>query len=190
MLVITGGLTVIVGGLTIIKATPTFFSTFLFFPSFTRISNLASQDALDRGMVLVMSLWDDAEANMLWLDSDYPADKSPSIPGVNRGPCARDTGKPSFLRSKFPDARVTYSEIKVRDREVKQIFGKWKMWGLTKKCQQLWLSYNDLLLYPDTSIFRLGIMISIHIIESISALSLYMDLESSRSGWGLAGFFL
>ena len=124
MLVITGGLTVIAGGLTIIKATPTFFSTFLFFPSFTRISNLASQDALDRGMVLVMSLWDDAEANMLWLDSDYPADKSPSIPGVNRGPCARDTGKPSFLRSKFPDARVTYSEIKVRDREVKQIFGK------------------------------------------------------------------
>jgi len=70
-------------------------------------------DALDRGMVLVMSLWDDAEANMLWLDSDYPADKSPSIPGVNRGPCARDTGKPTYLRSKFPDARVTYSEIKV-----------------------------------------------------------------------------
>ena len=112
---------------------PTCFLKFLWFPSFTCISNLASQDALDRGMVLVMSLWDDAEANMLWLDSDYPADKSPSIPGVNRGPCARDTGKPSFLRSKFPDARVTYSEIKVRDREVKQIFGKWKMWGLTKK---------------------------------------------------------
>ncbi len=71
-----------------------------------------AQDALDRGMVLVMSLWDDAEANMNWLDSDYPAGKSPSKPGVNRGPCASDTGKPAFLRSKFPDARVTYSEIK------------------------------------------------------------------------------
>lgn len=79
-----------------------------------QLRRLDSQDALDRGMVLVMSLWDDAEANMLWLDSDYPADKSPSIPGVNRGPCARDTGKPTYLRSKFPDARVTYSEIKVR----------------------------------------------------------------------------
>jgi cellulose 1,4-beta-cellobiosidase len=28
--------------------------------------------ALDNGMVLVLSLWDDHEANMLWLDSDYP----------------------------------------------------------------------------------------------------------------------
>ena len=72
-------------------------------------------EALDRGMVLVMSLWDDAEANMLWLDADYPTSKSPTVPGVNRGPCNQNTGRPSFLRAKFPDARVKYSNIKVRD---------------------------------------------------------------------------
>ena len=45
-----------------------------------------------------MSLWDDSEANMLWLDSDYPLNKDPSIPGVNRGPCRTDTGSPEYLR--------------------------------------------------------------------------------------------
>ena len=70
-------------------------------------------EALDRGMVLVMSLWDDAEANMLWLDSDYPLDKDPSTPGVDRGPCRTDTGKPPYLRKKYPNARIKYSEIKV-----------------------------------------------------------------------------
>jgi cellulose 1,4-beta-cellobiosidase len=64
-------------------------------------------------MVLVMSLWDDAEANMLWLDADYPTSRSPTVPGVNRGPCNQDTGRPSFLRAKFPDARV-----------------RWLRWGL------------------------------------------------------------
>ena len=28
--------------------------------------------AMKRGMVLVMSLWDDHDVNMLWLDSNYP----------------------------------------------------------------------------------------------------------------------
>ena len=31
--------------------------------------------ALGRGMVLVMSLWDDTDVHMLWLDSDYPPTK-------------------------------------------------------------------------------------------------------------------
>ena len=31
--------------------------------------------SLDRGHVLVMSLWDDYSVNMLWLDSDYPPDR-------------------------------------------------------------------------------------------------------------------
>lgn len=46
------------------------------------------------GMVLVMSLWDDHAAYMLWLDSDYPLDANPNDPGVKRGPCPRDSGKP------------------------------------------------------------------------------------------------
>merc|ERR1719334_1350909 len=35
---------------------------------------------MDRGHVLVMSMWDDHDANMLWLDSDYPLDKDPWAP--------------------------------------------------------------------------------------------------------------
>mmetsp|Transcript_57184 Transcript_57184/g.136279 ORF Transcript_57184/g.136279 Transcript_57184/m.136279 type:complete len:483 (-) Transcript_57184:60-1508(-) len=81
---------------------------------FTRKGGLkAMGEALDRGMVLVMSLWDDEEANMLWLDSDYPLNKDPSIPGVSRGPCATDTGLPAYLREKYAEARVKYSKIKV-----------------------------------------------------------------------------
>merc|ERR1719277_1241584 len=45
----------------------------------------AMGEALDRGMVLVMSLWDDSLANMLWLDSSYPPTADPSSPGVGRG---------------------------------------------------------------------------------------------------------
>ena len=39
-------------------------------------------DSMERGHVLVMSLWDDHDVNMLWLDSDYPLDKDPSEPGT------------------------------------------------------------------------------------------------------------
>ena len=53
----------------------------------------AMGDSMARGHVLVMSLWDDHDVNMLWLDSDYPLDKDPSEPGVSRGPCSRDSGK-------------------------------------------------------------------------------------------------
>lgn len=51
-------------------------------------------EAFKRGMVLVMSLWDDHDANMLWLDGDYPLNRDPKDPGVKRGPCSRDSGKP------------------------------------------------------------------------------------------------
>merc|ERR1712232_92913 len=34
------------------------------------------EEAIDAGVVLVMSLWDDHYANMLWLDSTYPVDSS------------------------------------------------------------------------------------------------------------------
>ena len=69
-------------------------------------------ESLDRGMVLVMSLWDDHAVYMLWLDSDYPLDKSPTAPGVARGTCATTSGKPADVESQHPDASVTYSNIK------------------------------------------------------------------------------
>jgi len=56
-------------------------------------------EAMARGMTLVMSLWDDHYAHMLWLDSDYPTDKSATEPGVARGPCATSSGDPKDVES-------------------------------------------------------------------------------------------
>ena len=72
-------------------------------------------EQMKNGMVLVMSLWDDHDANMLWLDSNYPPDKDPSIPGVNRGPCPEDSGVPDDVESEFPDSTVIFSKIRVGD---------------------------------------------------------------------------
>jgi len=68
---------------------------------------------LERGMVLVMSLWDDHDVNMLWLDSSYPTNVPPSNPGVTRGPCSTDSGKPEDVEKNFPNSQVTFSDVKV-----------------------------------------------------------------------------
>lgn len=72
----------------------------------------AMGQAFDRGMVLVLSLWDDGDAHMLWLDGEYPLDKDPNAAGVKRGPCSRDSGNPSDVRRQHPDATVKYSNVK------------------------------------------------------------------------------
>lgn len=69
-------------------------------------------DVLDKGMVLVMSLWDDYAVNMLWLDSDFPTNVSATKPGISRGPCSIDSGKPSDVEKNHADASVTYGNIK------------------------------------------------------------------------------
>lgn len=71
--------------------------------------------AFDKGMVLVLSLWDDHSANMLWLDSDYPPTNSTSLPGVARGPCATTSGVPADVESQSPDSSVTFSNLKFGD---------------------------------------------------------------------------
>ena len=68
--------------------------------------------AFERGMVLVMSIWDDHDVNMLWLDSDYPLTADRNLPGIQRGPCSRDSGKPSDVESKSPNSSVKYMNIK------------------------------------------------------------------------------
>eukprot|EP00933_Yihiella_yeosuensis_P047495 TRINITY_DN4332_c0_g5_i1.p1 TRINITY_DN4332_c0_g5~~TRINITY_DN4332_c0_g5_i1.p1 ORF type:complete len:522 (+),score=89.82 TRINITY_DN4332_c0_g5_i1:72-1568(+) len=81
--------------------------------NFLQKGGLESMDAaMTKGMVLVMSLWDDATAQMRWLDSNYPADANPSIPGVARGTCSKDAGNPSYVEMKYPDASVTFANIK------------------------------------------------------------------------------
>ena len=69
-------------------------------------------DALDAGMVLALSVWDDYAAQMLWLDSDYPTDGDASKPGVNRGPCPTTSGQPAEVEAQSGSAQVTYSNIK------------------------------------------------------------------------------
>ena len=68
-----------------------------------------------RGMVLVMSLWDDHTADMLWLDSDYPADKSATAPGVARGTCSTSSGVPADVERNHPNAYVKFMNIRTGD---------------------------------------------------------------------------
>jgi len=68
--------------------------------------------SMKNGMVLVLSLWDDYEQHMLWLDSQYPTTSDPSVPGVLRGPCATNTGQPKVLQNEYPTAHVIYSNIR------------------------------------------------------------------------------
>lgn len=72
-------------------------------------------NAMKRGMVLVMSLWDDHAASMLWLDADYPVGGDPTKPGVKRGPCSNDSGKPVDVEKNQADAKVVYANIKFGD---------------------------------------------------------------------------
>lgn len=70
--------------------------------------------SLDRGHVLALSLWDDIESNMLWLDSAYPPDRPTSQPGVVRGSCPGGVSStPTYVRNHFPHAFVTYANVAV-----------------------------------------------------------------------------
>ncbi|RSH88301.1 CENP-B protein 1 [Apiotrichum porosum] len=66
--------------------------------------------ALSTGMVLVLSLWDDHAADMLWLDSTYPVGST--APGAARGSCSSTSGVPATLESTVPNSSVVFSGIK------------------------------------------------------------------------------
>ncbi|KAI1363968.1 cellulose 1,4-beta-cellobiosidase [Xylaria arbuscula] len=67
-------------------------------------------EALSDDMVLVMSIWDDHAANMLWLDSTYPVDSTNL--GAERGTCDTSSGVPADVESSAPNSSVTYSNIR------------------------------------------------------------------------------
>jgi hypothetical protein len=70
--------------------------------------------AMKRGMVLVLSLWDDMLTKMVWLDSETPSKVHPkNFPGTKRGPCSRQAGDPNMLRSQSPNSKVHYTNIMV-----------------------------------------------------------------------------
>lgn len=72
----------------------------------------AMGQSLARGGVLVLSVWDDYAAQMLWLDSNYPTTGNPATPGVARGTCATTSGAPADVEAQSPNASVTYSNIR------------------------------------------------------------------------------
>jgi cellulose 1,4-beta-cellobiosidase len=81
---------------------------------FSKHGGLAGMGAgLAEGMVLVMSLWDDHAANMLWLDSTYPTTASSTTPGAARGSCDISSGKPTDVEVNDANSYVIYSNIKV-----------------------------------------------------------------------------
>lgn len=67
--------------------------------------------SMDRGQVLVLSIWDDHAVNMLWLDSTYPTDST--SPGAARGTCSTTSGTPTDVEKNSPNSSVTYSNIKI-----------------------------------------------------------------------------
>ncbi len=71
----------------------------------------ALSKAFQKGMVLVMSLWDDHYADMAWLDSTWPREK-PNAPGAKRGTCQQGQGVPATVESGQANAQVTYSDIR------------------------------------------------------------------------------
>ncbi|KAJ3568473.1 hypothetical protein NP233_g5682 [Leucocoprinus birnbaumii] len=91
-------------------------STFGDTPSFQQHGGFANiGKALQKGMVLVMSLWDDHFADMLWLDSNYPIGASASKPGVARGTCDQQSGTPTTVEGRSPNAQVVFSNIRFGD---------------------------------------------------------------------------
>jgi len=68
-------------------------------------------DAFTKGVVLVMSIWDDHDVNMLWLDSTYPVNGT--SPGDKRGTCASSSGVPAAIEASAAGSKVTYSNIKL-----------------------------------------------------------------------------
>merc|ERR1712097_223101 len=80
--------------------------------NFLEIGGMGSVDkALENGVVLVMSLWDDHEANMLWLDSTYPVNGT--AVGDKRGTCSTSSGVPKDVEEKHGKAKVAFSDIRV-----------------------------------------------------------------------------
>ena len=81
--------------------------------SFETLGGLTAMGgAIDRGMVLALSVWDDHAVNMLWLDSTFPTDADATKPGIARGTCATTSGVPSEIEVSEASSQVIYSNIK------------------------------------------------------------------------------
>merc|ERR1711988_2044043 len=74
----------------------------------------AMGESLDRGHVMALSLWDDVEVNMLWLDSCYPLEKDCAVPGVHRGECPGGVSStPTHLRDNYPESWTSFANAAI-----------------------------------------------------------------------------
>ena len=72
--------------------------------AFNRLGGLEEMGhALGRGMVLALSVWNDASSFMQWLD------------GGNAGPCSATEGDPALIEKLYPDTHVAFSKIRWGD---------------------------------------------------------------------------
>ncbi|KAE8375282.1 putative endo-beta-1,4-glucanase celB [Aspergillus bertholletiae] len=72
--------------------------------AFNRLGGLEEMGhALGRGMVLALSVWNDATSFMQWLD------------GGNAGPCSATEGDPALIEKQYPDTHVKFSKIRWGD---------------------------------------------------------------------------
>lgn len=68
--------------------------------------------ALDRGLVMVLSIWDDPSTNMQWLDGTYPP--GAQGPGAARGPCDASRSRTvAELRGAHGCARARFWDLAV-----------------------------------------------------------------------------
>lgn len=90
------------------------------FDSFKKFGGMKSVDAsLKAGVTLVLSMWDDIEVHMNWLDSVMGND-DPTVMGKKRGPCDPKLGDPDTLRTDHPKSHVRYSHFKVSDIDAEE----------------------------------------------------------------------
>ncbi|KAF9893583.1 hypothetical protein FE257_010895 [Aspergillus nanangensis] len=79
---------------------------------FTQHGGLSGMGDALGAMALILSIWDDHYASMMWLDSSYPTDADPTEPGIARGTCENGAGDPETVESAHADATVIFSAIK------------------------------------------------------------------------------
>lgn len=70
-------------------------------------------EAMRRGVVAVLSLWDDHDVGMIWLDATdpYPVDKAKPW-GAARGTCNQTSGNYTIVEQQHGDSYVLYSDIR------------------------------------------------------------------------------
>ena len=65
-----------------------------------------------RGMVLTLSLWDDHDVGMIWLDATDPYPIPPGKFGAPRGTCNQTSGNSSIVEKRHPGAHVLFSDVR------------------------------------------------------------------------------